>query len=187
MSPFHHEKDRPWDSGRALRYQIDALLKARLLQKDIAKQIGISSGALSKELNNNGGRDGYDPEKADRRAEKLQREAHVHYRYSEDVWEEVEDAIREDLSPEQVAGRRRLEGKETPSVPAIYRRILGRTELRPHLRHRGKPYRKRGPAKDRRGSISDQRWIDERPAAVDRKERFGDFEIDRINGARTRT
>ncbi len=85
-----------------------------------------SSGAISKDLNNNGGGDGYDPETADRRAEKLQREAHVHCRYSEDVWEKVED---------------------------------------------------------RRGSISDQRWIDERPAAVDRKERFGDLtreEVKRI-------
>ncbi len=40
--------------------------------------------------------------------------------------------------------------------------------------------------RDRRGSIRDQRWIDERPAAAERKERFGDFEIDLVNGARHR-
>ena len=40
--------------------------------------------------------------------------------------------------------------------------------------------------KDRRGSIRDQRWIDERPTAAERKDRFGDFEIDLVNGARHR-
>ncbi len=50
--------------NRELRYQIKALLDARLFQKDVARQLGITPGALSRELNNNGGRDWYDPEKA---------------------------------------------------------------------------------------------------------------------------
>ena len=59
--------------NRDKRYQIKALLNVGLLQKDIANQVGMTPGALSKELNRNGGRDKYDPDRADRRARKLAR------------------------------------------------------------------------------------------------------------------
>lgn len=169
--------------NRDIRYQISALLAAGHQQKVIAKLIGISEGGLSKEISRNGGRKKYDPDKADKRAVKLQHKAHIHYEYSDEVWAETEALIKEDLSPEQVVGRRGLEGKKTPSVPTIYRHIKGRDEFKPHLRHGDKKYRERGPAKDGRGSITGQVPIDLRPAIVDEKSRFGDFEIDLINGA----
>ena len=169
--------------NRDLRYQIKALLEAGLLQKDIANQLGITPGGLCRELQRNGGRKRYNPDSADKRACRLARKAHVHYKYSDDIWAVTEAMIRDDLSPEQVVGRRGLEGKESPSVPTIYRRIKGISELRPHLRHGRKPYRKRGPVKDRRGSIVGRVPIALRPAVVDMKNRFGDFEIDLINGA----
>ena len=169
--------------NRGLRYQIKALLDAGHSQKTVASQLGISPGGLSKELKRNGGREKYDPDRADRRAERLQRKAHVHYRYSDRIWAETVAMIREDLSPEQVAGRRGLEGKVSPSVPTIYRHVKDIAGLRTHLRHGRKPYRKRGPLKDRRGSIAGRIPIALRPAAADTKNRFGDFEIDLINGA----
>lgn len=170
--------------NRDKRYQIKALLNVGLLQKDIANQVGMTPGALSKELNRNGGKDKYDPDRADRRARKLARKNHVHYKFSDEVWAETEALIMEDLSPEQAVGRRTLERKESPSVPTIYRHLKGRGEFLPHLRHGNKKYRERGPAKDGRGSIAGQIPIDLRPAIVDEKSRFGDFEIDLINGAR---
>ena len=168
---------------RDLRYQIKALLDAGHLQKTVASQLGISPGGLSRELKRNGGREKYDPDKADRRAEWLQRKAHVHYRYSDEVWAETVAMIRDDLSPEQVVGRRGLEGQETPSVPTIYRHVKGVSGLRTHLRHGRKPYRRRGPLKDRRCSIVGRTPIGLRPAEVEMKNRFGDFEIDLVNGA----
>lgn len=169
--------------NRDVRYQIKALLEAGLLQKDIANQLKITPGALTKELQRNGGRDEYDPDKADKRAVRLQRKSHVHCKYGEDIWNGVEDAVMEDWSPDEIVGRRKNEGLVTPSVPTIYRWLKNKPELEPHLRHLGKSYRKRGQAKDTRGSIRDQQWIDDRPAIVDRKVHFGDFEIDLINGA----
>ena len=44
---------------------------------------------------------------------------------SDRIWAETVAMIREDLSPEQVAGRRGLEGKVSPGVPTIYRHIRG--------------------------------------------------------------
>ena len=169
--------------NRDIRYQIKALLEAGLLQKDIANQLKITPGALTKELQRNGGRDEYDPDKADKRAVRLQRKSHVHCKYGEDIWNGVEDVVMEDWSPDEIVGRRKNEGLVTPSVPTIYRWLKNKPELEPQLRHLGKSYRKRGQAKDTRGSIRDQQWIDDRPAIVDRKVRFGEFEIDLINGA----
>ncbi len=68
--------------NRDIRYQISALLAAGHQQKVIAKLIGISEGGLSKEISRNGGRKKYDPDKADKRAVKLQHKVHIHYEYS---------------------------------------------------------------------------------------------------------
>lgn len=51
--------------NRGLRHQINALLDAGHSQKT-ANQLGISPGGLSKELLRNGGREKYDPDRADK-------------------------------------------------------------------------------------------------------------------------
>ena len=74
--------------SRDIRYQISALLVAGHQQKVIAKLVEISEGGLSKEISRNGGRKKYDPDKADKRAVRLQHKAHIHYEYSDEVWAE---------------------------------------------------------------------------------------------------
>lgn len=71
--------------SRDIRYQISALLVAGHQQKVIAKLVEISEGGLSKEISRNGGRKKYDPDKADKRAVRLQHKAHIHYEYSDEV------------------------------------------------------------------------------------------------------
>ena len=51
-----------------------------------------------------------------------------------------------------------------------------------NLRHKGKRYRKRGATKDKRGIIKDRIGIEERPAIVKAKTRFGDLEFDIVIG-----
>ena len=51
-----------------------------------------------------------------------------------------------------------------------------------HLRCQGKKYRKRGNSKDNRGKITGRIDISQRPKIVEKRERFGDFEIDTIIG-----
>ena len=168
---------------RDKRYQIKALLDAGLMQKEIAKLLDITEATLSRELSRNGGRKHYDPEKADNRATRLAATSHVHYVYDAEDWNIVEEHIREDLSPEQVNGRLSHDGMGVPSVTTIYRHVKRDKELKAHLRHGRKPYRKRGEKKDRRGQIAGRVSIDERPAIVDEKSRIGDLEIDLINSA----
>lgn len=180
---FRPRKGQAMRLNRDKRYQIEALLEAGIPQKDIARMLGISPGGLSKEISRNGGAKRYDPEKAEKRATRLAKKSHVHLKFNDEVWTEIDSMILEDLSPEQIAGRGKLEGKAMPSVPSIYRHVKGNPGLGKHLRH-NKKYRGRSPAKDGRGSIRNQRSVDDRPAIVDEKTRFGDFEIDLINGAR---
>ena len=107
---FRPRKGQAMRLNRDIRYQIYALLVAGHKQKAIAKQIGISEGGLSKEISRNGGCRKYDPEKADKRAVKLQHKAHVHYKYGDDVWNEVEGSVMEDWSPDEIVGRRTNDG-----------------------------------------------------------------------------
>ena len=83
--------------------------------------------------------------------------SHVHLKFNDEM-------LLDDLSPEQIAGRGNLEGKATPSVPSIYRHVKGNPGLGKHLRHNNKKYRGCSPAKDGRGSIRNQRSVDDRPA-----------------------
>lgn len=168
---------------RDKRYQIKALLDAGLMQKEIAKLLNVKECTLSNELKRNGGRKHYSPENAQNRASRLAATSHVHYIYSAKDWKMVETLIRDDLSPEQVNGRLSRDGMGVPSVATIYRHVKCDKELKSHLRHGKKPYRKRGEKKDKRGQIVGRVSIDKRPAIVEEKSRIGDLEIDLINSA----
>ena len=77
----------------------------------------------------------YDPEKAEKRATKLSKKSRVHLKFNDEVWAEIDAMLVEDFSPEQIAGREKLEGWATLCVPSIYRHVKGKSELEKHLRH----------------------------------------------------
>ena len=90
------------------------------------------------------------------------------------------------LSPEQIIGRAKKEGKACVSHERIYQYVWldkkNGGSLYLHLRTQGKKYRKRGNSKDKRGKITGRIDISQRPGIVEKRERFGDFEIDTIIG-----
>jgi IS30 family transposase len=98
----------------------------------------------------------------------------------------IERLLREDLSPEQIVGRLRLEGTPVMSHETIYLHIWadkahGGTLWR-HLRGARKLKRKRYGRKDSRGRLAGKKMIEQRPAIVDRRARLGDWEIDTVHG-----
>jgi len=103
---------------------------------------------------------------------------------------DIERRLREDHSPEQIAGRlKREHPKESAlhiSYETIYKHVYaeGRkgSDLGTHLRQGHKKRRKRLSGKDRRGIIPNRTFIDERPAIVERKSRLGDWEGDTVEG-----
>lgn len=172
--------------AREQRYQIYALMKAGHNQSQIAIVVGCHKSTISRELRRNRGLKGYRPFQADELAIDRQCEAY-RSRIAWKTWLQVELLLRQDWSPEQIAGRLQLEQQPTVSHECIYRYIYlekkrGGTLYR-HLRSQ-KKQRKRYGGYIRRGQIPNRTSIDQRPKIVASKGRFGDWEADTIVGAR---
>jgi IS30 family transposase len=173
---------------REQRYQIYALKKAGHSQTQTAALVGVHKSTVSRELRRNRGRRSYRPALAHELAEARQRAA-SRPRISAQTWAVVESLLRRDWSPEQVAGRLRLEGRPTASHERIYRYIYADKRaggtLHLHLRCR-RQRRKRYGKHSRRGQIAGRVGIEQRPRIVGTKRRVGDWEADTIVGRRGR-
>ena len=166
------------------RYQIYALKKAGHIQAEIAEIIGRDPGTISRELRRNRGLKGYRPQQAHNLALARRREK-PQPRLGEEIWQRVEELIRDEWSPEQVVGRLEMEQGVSISHEWIYQYIYADKhsggDLYRSLRCQ-KARRKRYGTYDRRGIIPNQTSIDDRPAIVDARKRFGDWEGDTVIG-----
>ncbi len=167
------------------RYQISSLLKAKTSQNEIARILGYDKGTISRELQRNTGQRGYRPLQAHQRS--CSRKANNSLRVTAFGWAYIEHLLERKLSPDQIAGRLRLEGwQDVPSHERIYQHIYADKKsggtLQLHLRCQ-KTYRKRGlSGQDRRGQLSNRTDITARPIEADNRERLGDYEGDTVIG-----
>lgn len=171
---------------REQRYQIYALMKAGQNQSQIAAFIACHKSTISRELRRNLGLRDYHPLQADKLARKRHRAAY-RQRIAAETWQQVELLLRQQWSPEQINGRLKLERQPTVSHERIYLYVYADKRrggtLHSHLRSQ-KKQRKRYGGYIRRGQIPNRVSIDERPAIVASKRRYGDWEADTIIGAR---
>ena len=172
---------------REQRYTI-SIMKGKLNQSEIAEAIGKDKSVVSRELKRNcDKRSGlYNYDLAQRKYERRLREKPKHQRFTAEVEDYVKEQLSKDFSPEQIAGRAKVDGVTCVSHESIYQYIWDdkrkKGDLHTHLRHKGRKYQKRGNKTDKRGCIKNRVSIDQRPAIVDEKKRFGDFEADTIIG-----
>ncbi len=166
------------------RYQIYILKKAEYSQAEIAELLDRDKSTISRELRRNRGLKGYRPRQAHHLALR-RRHDKAQPRIGDKVWQLVETLIREEWSPEQVVGRVEMEHGVSISHEWIYQYVYADQrsggELYRFLRCQ-KVRRKRYGAYSRRGCIPNQISIDERPAIVDSRQRFGDWEGDTVIG-----
>jgi len=164
------------------RYQIKALLKMGHNKTEIAECLGVHKTTISRELKRNRGRRGYRPKQAHHFA--IQRRKTSKKRITAQTWEQVEEKLRKDWSPEQIAERFKREGIQI-SHEYIYQYVYADKRaggnLWKHLRCQ-KKRRKRIGSHDRRGRIPDRVSIEERPEIVEARSRLGDWEVDLIVG-----
>src|SRR2546421_1968698 len=172
--------------AREQRYQINVLKRAGHNQTFIAAMIGCHKSTISRELRRNRGQKGYRHYQADELAYDRQCEAY-RSRIACHTWQEVERLLRQDWSPEQIAGRLKLEQQPSVSHEWIYLYVYADKRrggtLHCHLRSQ-KKQRKRYSGYIRRGQIPNRTSIEQRPPIVASKRRFGDWEADTIIGAR---
>lgn len=170
------------------RYSISVLLRNGKKQSEIAVVIGKDKSVISREIKRNKDlRNGvYKYEQAQRKYISRQKLKQKHKAFTCSVKAHVNSLIEEDYSPEQIVGVSKNENIECVSHERIYQYIWQDKkeggELYTHLRRKGRKYRKRGNKKDSRGLIKNRISIDKRPKIVEKRERFGDLEVDLIIG-----
>jgi len=177
MKKYHH-------LTREQRYTISVCLKKKMSLSAIAKLINVSKSTVSREIKRNSNMyRHYVAVDAQQFSEMRKSVPRRPGKLSREDWRDIEQCLRRHWSPETIAGVRKRDGKACVSVEWIYHIIRLDKErggtlytfLPHHLKHRRRAVSSRIPIKDRTS-------IDERPAVVDEKSRFGDWEMDTIIG-----
>lgn len=157
------------------------LKKRGYMQGEIAEFMGRHPSTISRELKRNQGRRDYCPQHAQRLAEArrqaCRRPAKMENRQ---VHDDVEHKLTQLWSPDQIAGRLRVQFPRQPhrwlSRQTIYDWINHRApHWKVHLRRGGRPV-------ERRGKLRDVVRIDGRPEVINRRRRYGDWEGDTLVG-----
>jgi IS30 family transposase len=179
------------------RYVISHLKSAKFSLREIARRLGRHHTSISREIKRNGPT--YAPDAvywyyftqpvADDRRHK----ARSYYRQNHRALVEyVEEKLRLDWPPEAIAARIRIDYPDDErmriSHETIYRWIyLDASQdgnLHNHLRRRHPRRRRQKRYGSGRRFIPGRVSIDQRPAIVETRERFGDWEGDTLEGAR---
>jgi IS30 family transposase len=170
------------------RYTISVMKNKGFSYSKISEIIRVHKSTIGRELKRNCDKrnSNYCSDLAHRKYMKRQKQKPRYLKFTLPIQQTVEELLREDYSPEQVVGVLKRDNKETVSHERIYQHIWGdkakKGTLYTHLRRQGRKYKKRGAKNDNRGIIKNRISIDKRPEVVDKRERFGDLEVDLIMG-----
>ena len=158
----------------------------------IGKQIGRSTGTISRELrrNGHGDSDGYWDYQAHARAEARRAAPRPAYKLRPGpLLDQVHERLLRHHSPEQIAGRLRLDHPDDPGMhvshEAIYLWAYRQENPRWCQLLRKKQKRRsprRGGEASKQGQIIGRVGIEQRPAQVADRTRLGDWESDSIRG-----
>lgn len=182
MNPYHQITSEE-------RYSVGLLRQRGLTAAGIARWLGRHRSSITREIRRNATRfDGtYRPQLANWYAHSRRSRSRRNTQFTSVDWARVEALVREDWSPEQIAGRLRRDGVLTISHETIYRRVWADKRaggaLYLHLRGARKQKRKRYGAYDSRGRLAGKRPIVTRPPGAEHRSRFGHWEGDTVLGA----
>ena len=170
------------------RSVLAALRTLGLNQAEIARELGRHRSTVGRELKRNATpHDGrYRAARAEERAVARRKRSRRNSQFGLAELARVETLLREEWSPEQVAGYLRRRGELSISHETIYRHVWRDRKkggsLYLHLRCAQKQCRKRYGRHDSRGRLAGKRSIAERPAAVEGRRQLGHWEIDTVMG-----
>jgi IS30 family transposase len=171
---------------REQRYQIHALRRQDLSCARIGLEVGCDGSTVSRELKRNAGNRGYRPAAAHDKARSRQTLRRNARAFSTEQWAHVTHYLRLNLSPQQVAGRLRVEKALRISHETIYRHVYRDKaqggDLVQHLRCQKTRRKRYASGQQRRGKLCDRVCIEQRPGVVNDKTRLGDWEGDTVIG-----
>jgi IS30 family transposase len=156
----------------------------------IAKVLNRHRSTIYREFQRNEHHNGhhayYTPSKAQEKAMGRRSKPRRHSHFSDTAWRLVEQYIRINWSPEQVANSIFKSHQIAICHETIYRHIYNEKKnggnLYMHLRHRSRKRRKRYRSKDSRGRLAGKRMITERPESINLRQSIGHWEIDTVWG-----
>jgi len=174
------------------RFQLETLLGAGWLQKNIAHHIDVAPSTICREISLfKGG--AYDARSAHSQSSKRRkagkRKSKVLLK-NEDVRIYVESKLKDDWSPQQIAGRGKTECEGMVCHETIYQFIYEEeTEWKIYFRQKKGKYRRRHGTKEREKKREDakKQRIDTRPEVIEKRQRIGDWEGDTIVGGEKTT
>jgi len=175
------------------RYQIQALLRARWSQAEIARELGRNPSTISRELSRNSAPGMTHPYLAARAAKRtrLRRIAKgkAGRKIRGHLKQLVEQKLRLSWSPEQISGRLHLELGINVSHETIYQHVIrdaheDRGYLRYCLRFGGYKHHRCKKSKAAERMRERKNWIDSRPAAANERRELGHWERDSLLGKR---
>jgi len=171
------------------RIRLDVLLKNGSSIKDCARGIGFSRQTVSSEINSNGGKERYNPYKADRKTKTRRYTANqCHRKWNDNNWytKVTIRLLKKGWSPEQVMGRIMFELDQKPfCFTTIYNNINPDKELSKLLPRKHNKYRRRKDGnirKKEREDLNPKRSIDKRPKYIEKRKSVGHWEGDTIIG-----
>jgi IS30 family transposase len=169
------------------RYQITALIKSGLNQKEIAKELRVHPSTICRELKRHHDTTrGYNAEIAQVKSSKKHKQKKKRSAITKVIEKYIRTKLKEDWSPEQIAGRLHKDKNISIHHETIYQFIYKNKSngglLYKKLRHKNKKYHKRSNDYQARGTIIGRVMIDKRPKVVEQKSRIGDWEIDTVVG-----
>lgn len=170
------------------RYHIAAMRRQGLAPTEIGAALGRHRSTIAREVKRNATPyDGaYRPKMAAEMTNGRRSRSRRNARYGADDFVAIEALLAQWWSPEQIVGRRTREGIAVMSHETIYLHIwkdkANGGSLWRHLRGAAKRRRKRYGRNDSRGRLAGKRMIGERPAVVNRRRRYGDWELDTVHG-----
>jgi transposase, IS30 family len=173
----------------AERYTLAVLRQGGLSAAAIAQALGRHRSTIGREVRRNRAASdaAYRPQLADWYARGRRSRARRNRRFGPAEWDRIQALLREDWSPEQVAGWLRRHGELAISHATIYRFIWADKRagglLYTHLRGARKLRRKRYRSYDSRGRLPGKRPITARPAVVATRATVGHWEGDTVLGA----
>lgn len=175
------------------REKLQLMFWERKSVREIARELGRAPSSVSRELRRNFPSEHkvYTPRLAHTRALAYRKQRGRRQRLKNETTRRyVVTKLKRRWSPEQIAGRIRLDLGQSISHEAIYQFVyaafnhgqlkFGSEDLRPCLRRRRKLRLPHGARKYQRVLKPNGRSIDERPLAVNQRERLGDWEGDTV-------
>ena len=169
------------------RNEISVLLNKGYSIRDIAYALRRNPSSVSREIKKNSVNGQYEPDKANHKAYKRRKYSKYQgMKIRENKWleEYLEEKMRIGWSPEQIAGRLKLENanKSVIGFKSIYKYLytVDGQHLCQYLRYKRVKRRKRNQVKSIKEIIKNRVFIDQRPEVINQRIRYGDFEGDTL-------